>query len=56
MTHTNTPKLRPTTPTTKRRSTTRRLRRTIGFALARGAAHATGTGLIGLLFWWITHR
>ncbi|MFG1710717.1 hypothetical protein ACFLIM_46900 [Nonomuraea sp. M3C6] len=31
-------------------------RRTITIALARGAAHATGAGLVGLLFWWITHR
>jgi hypothetical protein len=50
MTHTS-------VPTPRRRSSiTRQLRRTIGFALARGAAQATGTGLIGLLFWWITHK
>ena len=24
--------------------------------LVRGATHATGAGLVGLLFWWITHR
>ncbi|MFC7267230.1 hypothetical protein [Streptomyces lutosisoli] len=43
-------------PTPGHRSFTRRLRRTVGFALARGAAQATGTGLVGLLFWWITHK
>jgi hypothetical protein len=32
------------------------IRRTIALAFVRGAAHATGTGLVGLLFWWITHR
>jgi heme O synthase-like polyprenyltransferase len=35
---------------------TSRLRRTIGYASVRGAAQATGTGLAGLLFWWITHH
>jgi hypothetical protein len=48
MTHTSTP--------TPRHRTTHRLRRTVSFALVRGAAQATGTGLIGLLFWWITHK
>ena len=36
--------------------TARRLRRAIIFAAARGAAAAAGSGLIGLAFWWLTHR
>ncbi|WP_327588246.1 hypothetical protein OHA25_15415 [Nonomuraea sp. NBC_00507] len=57
MTHTNTPAPYRIPPSPRRRSASvRRFRRTIGIAFARGAAHATGTGLIGLLFWWITHR
>jgi len=39
-----------------RRLITRRFRRTIGYALARGAAHATGAGLVGLVFWWLTNH
>ncbi|HEY3683785.1 MAG TPA: hypothetical protein VGL93_12130 [Streptosporangiaceae bacterium] len=35
---------------------TARLRRIVGYTFVRGVAHATGTGLAGLLFWWITHR
>lgn len=34
----------------------RRLRNAIIFAAARGAAAATGSGIIGLAFWWITHH
>jgi plastocyanin domain-containing protein len=45
-----------TTPAPRHSTNTRRLRRTIGYALVRGAAQATGTGLIGLLFWWLTHK
>ena len=36
--------------------TTRRLRNAVIFAAARGAATAAGSGLVGLAFWWITHR
>jgi hypothetical protein len=36
--------------------TTRRLRDTIIFAVARGAATAAGSGLVGLAFWWLTHH
>jgi hypothetical protein len=36
--------------------TTRRLRNAVIFAAARGAATAVGSGLVGLAFWWITHR
>jgi hypothetical protein len=36
--------------------TTRRLRNAIVFAAARGAATAAGSGLVGLVLWWITHR
>jgi hypothetical protein len=35
---------------------TRRLRNTIMFAAARGAATATGSGLVALTYWWITHH
>jgi hypothetical protein len=34
----------------------RRLRNAIIFAAARAAATATGSGLIGLAFWWLTHH
>ena len=34
----------------------RRLRNTILFAVVRGAATAAGSGLVGLAFWWISHR
>jgi hypothetical protein len=34
----------------------RRLRNAIIFATARGAAAATGSGLVGLAFWWLTHH
>jgi hypothetical protein len=33
-----------------------RLRNAVIFAAARGAATAIGSGLIGLIFWWITHH
>jgi len=33
-----------------------RLRNAILFAAVRGAAAAAGSGLVGLIFWWITHR
>ncbi|GAA0991355.1 hypothetical protein GCM10009555_078500 [Acrocarpospora macrocephala] len=57
MTKTDTPAPPKAVSSPRRRSPgLRRLRRTIGIAFACGAAHATGTGLIGLLFWWITHR
>ena len=36
--------------------TIRRLRNAVIFAAARGAATAAGSGLVGLAFWWITHR
>jgi plastocyanin domain-containing protein len=36
--------------------TARRLRKAIIFAAARGAATATGSGLVGLALWWITHH
>ncbi|MER6581699.1 hypothetical protein [Nonomuraea sp. NPDC001023] len=42
-------------PSASRRRSAR-LRRTLAVALARGAAEAAGGGLVGLLFWWITHR
>jgi hypothetical protein len=35
--------------------TSRRLRNAVFFAAARGAATAAGSGLVGLVFWWITH-
>ena len=34
----------------------RRLRTAVIFAAARGAATATGSGLVGLVLWWITHH
>ncbi|MFG1949374.1 hypothetical protein [Nonomuraea sp. NPDC048826] len=44
-------------PAHRRRSRrVRRLRRALGLAFARGAAQAAGTGLVGLLFWWLTQR
>lgn len=54
MTNTDTPAPNRVTSSSPRRSAG--IRRTIALALIRGAAHATGTGLVGLLFWWITHR
>jgi hypothetical protein len=36
--------------------TTRRLRTAIVFAAARGAATAVGSGFVGLVLWWISHR
>ena len=36
--------------------TTRRLRNAVIFAAARGAAATAGSGLVGLVFWWITHH
>jgi len=36
--------------------TARRLRTAIVFAAARGAAAAVGSGLVGLVLWWMTHR
>jgi hypothetical protein len=60
MTHTQTPTPPATTPQPAKAHPTRRrlgrLRRTIGFALIRGAAQATGNAIVGLLLWWITHR
>ncbi|MGC4952973.1 hypothetical protein ACLQ2P_07115 [Actinomadura citrea] len=34
----------------------RRLADIAARAAVRGAATAVGTGLVGLLFWWITHH
>ncbi|GAA2788928.1 hypothetical protein [Nonomuraea dietziae] len=57
MTNTDTPAPNRVASSPPRRSPgIRRLRRTIALALVRGAAHATGASLVGLLFWWITHR
>ncbi|MCK2218703.1 hypothetical protein MF672_033640 [Actinomadura sp. ATCC 31491] len=57
MTNTDTPARAGTASAPQRRSAARRrLRRAIGTAFARGAAHAAGTGVVGLLFWWFTHR
>ncbi|MEV5554718.1 hypothetical protein AB0L44_13765 [Nonomuraea wenchangensis] len=57
MTNTDTPVPSRVTSSPPRRSAgIRRLRCTVALALVRGAAHATGAGLVGLLFWWITHR
>jgi hypothetical protein len=36
--------------------TSRRLGNAVIFAAARGAATAIGSGLAGLVFWWITHH
>ena len=33
-----------------------RMRTAIIFAAARGAATATGSGLVGLALWWLTHH
>jgi hypothetical protein len=33
-----------------------RLRNAIIFAAVRGAATATGSGLVGLALWWLSHR
>ncbi|MEV1246434.1 hypothetical protein [Nonomuraea sp. NPDC049750] len=56
MTNTNisAPHTSPSSPR-RRSANIRYLRRSIAIAFARGGAHATGSGLIGLLFWWITH-
>ncbi|MFF4198300.1 hypothetical protein [Nonomuraea sp. NPDC001831] len=57
MTNTDTPAPDGDPCSPRRRSASvRRLRRTLVIALAQGAAKATGAGLVGLLFWWITHR
>jgi hypothetical protein len=34
----------------------RRLRTTIVFATARGAATTVGSSLVGLALWWLTHH
>lgn len=34
----------------------RRLRATVTFAAARGAAAAAGSSLVGLASWWIVHH
>jgi hypothetical protein len=40
----------------KRSRTTRRLARTLIFAVARGAGTAIGSALIGAALWWITQH
>ncbi|HUY60493.1 MAG TPA: hypothetical protein VMW49_01325 [Candidatus Dormibacteraeota bacterium] len=42
--------------TSTRTRTIRRLRTAVVFAAARGAATTVGSGLIGLVVWWITHH
>jgi hypothetical protein len=38
------------------RAIRRRFRTAIVFAAARGAATTAGSGLAGLILWWITHH
>jgi hypothetical protein len=33
-----------------------RLWRTAEYALVRGAAYAAGSGIVGLVVWWLTNR
>lgn len=40
----------------ERRTRLRRLSNAALFALVRGAATATGTGLVGLASWWLAHH
>jgi hypothetical protein len=53
---------RPGSPITERTAlvkisrTARRLRNTIIFAAARGAATAAGSGLVGLILWRLAHH
>ena len=34
----------------------RRLAKAAKYALVRGAAYATGSGVVGLIVWWLTNR
>ncbi len=40
----------------RERKLTARLVRAATFAAVRGAATATGTGVVTLVIWWITHH